>query len=78
MDMNATTERSDKYGAMAQSSHQGHDAASVASEAARNQNLTASQAAMECFMAYARERPEVVALWALGIGFVLGWKMKPW
>ncbi len=27
---------------------------------------------------YARERPGVVALWCLGIGFVLGWKLKPW
>jgi hypothetical protein len=27
---------------------------------------------------YAREKPEVVALWCLGIGFVLGWKLKPW
>jgi hypothetical protein len=27
---------------------------------------------------YARERPEVVALACLGIGFVLGWKLKPW
>ena len=27
---------------------------------------------------YARERPEVVALWCLGIGFVLGWKLKIW
>ncbi len=27
---------------------------------------------------YARERPEVVALWCFGIGFVLGWKLKPW
>ena len=27
---------------------------------------------------YARERPEVVALWCLGIGFVLGWKLKMW
>ncbi|HEY1601812.1 MAG TPA: hypothetical protein VGG64_19580 [Pirellulales bacterium] len=27
---------------------------------------------------YARERPEVVALWCLGMGFVLGWKLKPW
>lgn len=27
---------------------------------------------------YARERPEVVALTCLGIGFVLGWKLKPW
>ncbi len=27
---------------------------------------------------YAREKPEVVALWCLGIGFVLEWKLKPW
>ena len=27
---------------------------------------------------YAQERPEVCALWCLGIGFVLGWKLKPW
>lgn len=30
------------------------------------------------FRQYARERPEVVALWCFGIGFVLGWKLKPW
>ena len=27
---------------------------------------------------YARERPEVVALTCFGIGFILGWKLKPW
>lgn len=27
---------------------------------------------------YAQERPDVAALWCLGIGFVLGWKLKPW
>lgn len=27
---------------------------------------------------YAHEKPEVVALWCLGIGFVLGWKLKFW
>jgi hypothetical protein len=32
-----------------------------------------------CYMReYARERPEVVALTCFGIGFVLGWKLKPW
>jgi hypothetical protein len=30
------------------------------------------------FRHYARKKPEVVALWCLGIGFVLGWKMKIW
>jgi hypothetical protein len=27
---------------------------------------------------YARDHPASFALWALGIGFVLGWKLKPW
>jgi hypothetical protein len=27
---------------------------------------------------YAREKPEVVAMWCFGIGFILGWKLKPW
>jgi hypothetical protein len=26
----------------------------------------------------AREKPEVAALWCFGIGFILGWKLKPW
>jgi hypothetical protein len=30
------------------------------------------------FRQYARERPEVAALWCLGLGFVLGWKLKVW
>jgi ElaB/YqjD/DUF883 family membrane-anchored ribosome-binding protein len=27
---------------------------------------------------YVRQKPEQAVLWALGIGFVLGWKLKPW
>jgi hypothetical protein len=27
---------------------------------------------------YVRENPEVAALTCFGIGFVLGWKLKPW
>ena len=27
---------------------------------------------------YAREKPTSAILWAAGIGFVLGWKLKPW
>jgi hypothetical protein len=27
---------------------------------------------------YAREKPEIVALWCFGAGFVLGWKLKFW
>jgi hypothetical protein len=35
-------------------------------------------AAAEFLHDYSQSRPEVVALWAFGIGFVLGWKLKPW
>ena len=27
---------------------------------------------------YARDEPVSFALWAFGVGFVLGWKLKPW
>ena len=37
-----------------------------------------TKSAFEHFHEYQRERPEVVALWCFGIGFVLGWKLKPW
>ena len=40
--------------------------------------MPAGDAAIELFKRYTRERPEVVALWAFGVGFVLGWKLKPW
>ncbi|MBL9162141.1 MAG: hypothetical protein JNL18_05285 [Planctomycetaceae bacterium] len=51
--------------------HQGANPSSM-------QGADACEAAVTFFREYARERPEVVALWAFGIGFVLGWKIKPW
>jgi hypothetical protein len=52
-----------------------HRAESCAEE---REKLCPAQDLMEYARMYARENPEVVALWALGIGFVLGWKLKPW
>lgn len=37
-----------------------------------------TEAALNGFREYARSNPETVALWCIGIGFVLGWKLKPW
>jgi hypothetical protein len=37
-----------------------------------------TKSALEHFREYGRERPEVLALWCFGIGFVLGWKLKLW
>lgn len=33
---------------------------------------------VEYLKEYAREKPEVAMLWCFGIGFILGWKLKPW
>lgn len=27
---------------------------------------------------YTKERPDIVLVVAFGIGFILGWKLKPW
>ncbi|MCA9033660.1 MAG: hypothetical protein KDA91_00960 [Planctomycetaceae bacterium] len=27
---------------------------------------------------YAGQKPDVAALWCLGIGIIVGWKIKPW
>ena len=37
-----------------------------------------TKSVFEHFLEYGRERPEIVALWSFGIGFVLGWKLKLW
>ena len=37
-----------------------------------------AESALCSFRDYARSNPETVALWCVGIGFVLGWKLKPW
>lgn len=37
-----------------------------------------SQDLVDYLKTYARERPEVAALWCFGIGFIVGWKLKPW
>ncbi|MHB8903465.1 MAG: hypothetical protein ACYC6Y_32270 [Thermoguttaceae bacterium] len=47
-------------------------------EIAKSEEMNASEAAFALFKQYAQDRPEVVALWTFGIGFILGWKLKPW
>jgi hypothetical protein len=42
------------------------------------EKLCPSRDLPEYFQQYARERPEVVAIWCFGIGFTLGWKLKLW
>jgi hypothetical protein len=33
---------------------------------------------IEYAMSYARQYPGTAALWCFGVGFILGWKLKPW
>jgi hypothetical protein len=47
-------------------------------EIAADHELTATEAAWALLRQYAKERPEVVALWSFGLGFVLGWKLRIW
>jgi hypothetical protein len=44
----------------------------------RRSDLQPGQDILDYLKAYAREKPDVAALWCLGVGFVLGWKLKPW
>ena len=37
-----------------------------------------AQDVVERVKQYARDEPVSFALWAFGIGFVLGWRLKPW
>ena len=49
-----------------------------AAEETTQQAKEMTQDVIQYLTDYARERPGTAALWCLGIGFVLGWKLKPW
>lgn len=52
--------------------------ASARPDGDRSEALEPLQDLFDYVHEYTRERPGVVALWCLGVGFVLGWKLKPW
>lgn len=43
-----------------------------------NQDLHPGQDVVDYIKTYARQKPEVAALWCFGLGFIVGWKLKPW
>lgn len=43
-----------------------------------NEKLRPASDLVDYAQRYAREKPAVVALVCVGVGFVLGWKLKPW
>jgi len=54
------------------------DMARVADEPGMGNLETMASEVVDNLKQYAREHPTAFGLWALGIGFVLGWKLKPW
>lgn len=50
----------------------------AALNAAGDQAVQLLDDARQAFCRFAREKPEITALCCLGVGFVLGWKLKPW
>ena len=51
--------------------------AEIDSPSAKNESHPVNDL-VEYAIAYSREKPEIAALWCLGIGFVFGWKFKLW
>ncbi|HQX50868.1 MAG TPA: hypothetical protein PLY87_08435 [Planctomycetaceae bacterium] len=44
----------------------------------RNSQLQPTADVVDYLRQYARQKPDVAALWCLGIGIIIGWKIKPW
>ncbi len=42
------------------------------------ESLQPSDDIIEYLKCYARQNPGTAALWCFGIGFIVGWKLKPW
>lgn len=43
-----------------------------------SQSLKPTQDVVDYVREYARQKPDVAALWCFGLGIVVGWKIKPW
>lgn len=44
----------------------------------RLQSVDVKEDVIDYLTSYARQKPAHAALICLGVGFVLGWKLKPW
>lgn len=44
----------------------------------KNGNLQPADDLVDYVTTYARENPGTAALWCFGVGFIVGWKLKPW
>ncbi len=61
-----------------QTSHSVSNSRQQSSQINPGQQMDVGRDLVDYLKEYAREKPEVAALWCFGIGFILGWKIKPW
>lgn len=54
-----------------------HSAADRGQEAARHYLREPAADIVSLLRDYAREKPDVAAIWCFGIGLIVGWKLKP-
>lgn len=47
-------------------------------ETANSDDIKPSEDLVDYLKDYARAEPQKAALWCVGVGFILGWKLKPW
>lgn len=55
----------------------GHSAASAASECATHYVREPAHDLVGLMQDYAREKPDVAAMWCFALGVLVGWKLKP-
>ncbi len=56
----------------------GRESKASSNRSVTEQALSARHDLVNYVREYARQNPEATALWCLGVGFLLGWKLKPW
>lgn len=55
-----------------------HDVSTRHEELSHDETLQPVPDFVDYVRDYARQKPKVAAMWCFGIGFVLGWRLKPW
>ncbi|KAA5542636.1 hypothetical protein FYK55_13965 [Roseiconus nitratireducens] len=60
-----------------QAQHFAHSAVEVGQEAAQHYVKEPAKDLFGLAKEYAKDNPDVAACWAFGLGFLLGWKLKP-
>lgn len=54
------------------------NATDAASQSQNCDQLNPADDIVDYVTTYARQNPGTAALWCFGVGFIVGWKLKPW